>query len=229
MINLRIVYWSAIFCAHARCYYLTFGSFSLFDLSNKRFSKKSIFTCCSVLTDFCHYLHLPLNLFLFEFFWSEELLKKVATVANVLMDVLLELKLNQKWIYYLAYTNVANENCVKFCMKEVFKCRERRMMWWDEGWIKAQAWGCPCHSNKYPRSTSVKAWGCPRHPLLHQQNIRSSFKTLYFYCFICYMSFLERLYFCFQFYFVFFAVINGWIPAYFFWRRHTPFSLPRIL
>jgi hypothetical protein len=58
----------------------------------------------------------------------EELLKEVATVSNVLVDVLLEFKLNQKWIYYLAYTNVANENCVKFYMKEVFKCRERRMM-----------------------------------------------------------------------------------------------------
>jgi hypothetical protein len=55
-------------------------------------------------------------------------LREVATVADVLMDVVLELKLNQKWIYYLAYTNVANENCVTFCMKEVFKCRERRMM-----------------------------------------------------------------------------------------------------
>jgi hypothetical protein len=42
----------------------------------------------------------------------EELLKEVAIVGNVLMDVLLELKLNQKSIYYLAYTNVANENCV---------------------------------------------------------------------------------------------------------------------
>jgi hypothetical protein len=29
------------------------------------------------------------------------------------------------------------------------------------------------------------------------KNIKSSFKTLYFYCFICYMLFLERLYFCF--------------------------------
>jgi hypothetical protein len=28
--------------------------------------------------------------------------EEVATVANVLMDVVLELKLNQKWIYYLA-------------------------------------------------------------------------------------------------------------------------------
>jgi hypothetical protein len=44
----------------------------------------------------------------------EELLSKVATIANVLIDVVLELKLNQKWM--------------KFCMKEVFKCRERRMM-----------------------------------------------------------------------------------------------------
>jgi hypothetical protein len=57
-----------------------------------------------------------------------ELLREVATVANVLLSVVLALKLNQKWIYYLAYTNVANENCVKFCMKKVFKYRERRMM-----------------------------------------------------------------------------------------------------
>jgi hypothetical protein len=41
--------------------------------------------------------------------------------------------------------------------------------------------------------------------------------------------FLERLYFFFQFSFVLFAAINGWTPTYFFWRRHTPFSLPRIL
>ena len=26
------------------------------------------------------------------------------------------------------FTNAANKNCVEFCMKEVFKCRERRMM-----------------------------------------------------------------------------------------------------
>jgi hypothetical protein len=31
-----------------------------------------------------------------------ELLREVATVANILIDVLLELKLNQKWINYLA-------------------------------------------------------------------------------------------------------------------------------
>jgi hypothetical protein len=56
--------------AHDPGYYLTFISFALFDLTNRRFSKKLIFTSCSVLIDFCHYLHLPLDLFLVEFFWS---------------------------------------------------------------------------------------------------------------------------------------------------------------
>jgi hypothetical protein len=31
-----------------------------------------------------------------------ELLEEVATVANMLIGVVVELKLNQKWIYYLA-------------------------------------------------------------------------------------------------------------------------------
>jgi hypothetical protein len=66
-------------------------------------------------------------------------------------------------------------------------------------------------------------------PFFINKNIMSSFKSLYFYCFICYVFFLERLYSCFQFSFVLFAAINGWTPAYFFWRRNTQFSLPRTL
>jgi hypothetical protein len=58
------------FFAHVPGCFLTFITFALFDLSNRRFSKKLIFTSCSVSTDFCHYLCLPLDLFLFEFFWS---------------------------------------------------------------------------------------------------------------------------------------------------------------
>jgi hypothetical protein len=38
---------------------------------------------------------------------------------------------------------------------------------------------------------------------------------------------LERLYFCFQFCFVLFSAINGWIPTCFFWRRHTPFFIAK--
>jgi hypothetical protein len=75
--NSQKSYWSTISYAHAPGYYLTFISFALFDLSNIRFPKKLIFTCCSVLTHFCHYLHLPLDLFLFEFFWSRNFWEKL--------------------------------------------------------------------------------------------------------------------------------------------------------
>jgi hypothetical protein len=44
-----------------------------------------------------------------------------------------------------------------------------------------------------------------------------------------YAFLLERLYFCFQFYFVLFAAINVWTPTNFFWRRCTCFLLPRTL
>jgi hypothetical protein len=116
---------------------------------------------------------------------------------------------------------------MKFCMKEVFKCRDWRMMRWDEEWTKALAWGCPCHPKKYLRGTSVKAWGCPRGTPSSSAEIRSPFNTLYFYCFIFYAFFLERLYFCFQFYFVLFAAINGWTPTNFFWRRFTLFFIAK--
>jgi hypothetical protein len=56
---------------------------------------------------------------------------------------------------------------------------------------------------------------------------RSSFKTLYFYCFVFYAFFLERLYFCFQFTFVLFSAINGWTSTYFFWRSCTPFFIAK--
>jgi hypothetical protein len=69
----------------------------------------------------------------------------------------------------------------------------------------------------------------PRHPFFINKNIRSSFKTLYFYCFIRYVFFLEHLYFFFQFSFILFAAINGWTLTFFFWRRHTLFLLPRTL
>jgi hypothetical protein len=61
-------------------------------------------------------------------------------------------------------------------------------------------------------------------PFFINNNITSSFKTLYFYCFICYVFLLECLYLCFQFSFVLFAVINGWITPCLFWREtHSDF------
>ena len=97
------------------------------------------------------------------------------------------------------------------------------MIWEDEGWTKAQAWGFPCHPKTYPRSTSVKAWGCPRHPLLHQQKYQVSFKTLYFYSFTWYVLFLER-HFCFAFSFVLFSCCNNWLdPSFLVWRETLRF------
>jgi hypothetical protein len=68
--NSQNIFLICISCAHALGYFNTFSSFALFDLSNRRSSKKLIFVSCSILTDFCHYLCLPLDRFLFEFFWS---------------------------------------------------------------------------------------------------------------------------------------------------------------
>ena len=70
-------------------------------MSDVTFSEKSIFANCSVLTDFFLYLHLPLVLFLFEFFSGEKLFEEVATVAYVLLDALLMLELNSSGIIIL--------------------------------------------------------------------------------------------------------------------------------
>ena len=79
-----------------------------------------VFTCWSVLTDFCHYLHLLLVDSFLSSFWGTELFEGSATVACVLVEVFLMLKLNPR-TYYLECTNVANKDCVKFCMKEKFQ------------------------------------------------------------------------------------------------------------
>jgi hypothetical protein len=60
----------AIFFAYAPGYIQTFISWTLFDLSNIKHLTNSTFVSCSILTDFCQYLCLPLYRFLFEFFSS---------------------------------------------------------------------------------------------------------------------------------------------------------------
>ena len=108
------------FCASTPGCYLTFVSSTLFDLTNIRSSKKFVFTCWSILTDFCHFLHLLLVGSFLSSFGELSFFEGSATVACVLMEVLLVLELNLK-TYYLECTNVANEDCVKFCMKEKFQ------------------------------------------------------------------------------------------------------------
>ena len=71
------------FCASFPGCYLTFVSSTLFDLSNRRSSKKFVFTCWSVLTDFYHFLHLLLVDSLLGSFWGIEIFEGSATVACV--------------------------------------------------------------------------------------------------------------------------------------------------
>ena len=84
----------------------------------------------------------------------------------------------------------------------------------------------PRHIQELQASNLGDAQGIP---FFINKNIRSCFSTLYFYCFICYVLFLECLCFCFQFSLVQFAVVLGQIPALFFGERHAPFSLTRTL
>jgi hypothetical protein len=81
----------------------------------------------------------------------------------------------------------------------------------------------PKISKRYKR----QSMGMPRGTPSSSAKIRSPFKTLYFYCFVYYAFFLERLYFCFQFSFVLFAAINGWTPTCFLWRRCTLFFIAK--
>jgi hypothetical protein len=103
--------------------------------------------------------------------------------------------------------------------------------WWDEMKYGQKLKRGDAHFT--PRNIqevqASKLGDAPRHPFFINKNIRSSFKTLYFYYFICCVFFLEHLYFCFQFYIILFSIINGWTPTYFFWRRHNLFSLSRTL
>jgi hypothetical protein len=92
---------------------------------------------------------------------------------------------------------------------------------------KSSSLGIPMSPQEISKRYKRQSLGMPRGTPSSSANIRSSFKTLYFYCFIYYAFFLERLYFCFQFYFVLFAIINGWTPTCFFWRRRTPFFIAK--
>src|ERR1041385_2775969 len=72
----------------------------------------------------------------------------------------------------------------------------------DSGVSSAQAWGCPNASPiNIKGDSSVKAWGCPRASPSPSTIISSSFVSLYFYQFMRYVLFLERLALRFYFYF----------------------------
>jgi hypothetical protein len=70
--------------------------------------------------------------------------------------------------------------------------------------------------------------GIPKAPLSSSTKISGQLSRHYIFI-ASYAMCCSWSVFIFFVFFVFVAVINGWIPTYFFWRIHTPFSLPRTL
>jgi hypothetical protein len=110
-------------------------------------------------------------------------------------------------------------------MKEVFKCRDWRMMRWVEIWTKDQAWGCPRTPRNIQEVQASKFGDAPEAPLLYRQK-SGHLSTHYIFIALCTMRFSWSV-FSFQFCLVLFAAINGWTPANFFWRGFTCFSFAK--
>jgi hypothetical protein len=92
---------------------------------------------------------------------------------------------------------------------------------------KSSRLGMPMTPQEISKRYKRQSLGMPQGTPSSSTKIRLSFKTLYFYCFVYYAFFLERLYFRFQFSFVWFSAINGWTPTCFFWRRRTPLFIAK--
>jgi hypothetical protein len=90
---------------------------------------------------------------------------------------------------------------------------------------KSSSLGMPMSPQEISKRYKHQSLGMPGGTPSSSAKIRLPFKTLYFYCFIFYAFFLERLYLHFQFFL--FAAINVWTPTNFFWRRDTPFFIAK--
>jgi hypothetical protein len=92
---------------------------------------------------------------------------------------------------------------------------------------KYSSLGMPMSPQEISKRYNRQSLGMPRGTPSSSAKISSSFKTLYFYCFVFYAFFLEHLNFCFQFSFLLFAAINSWTQTYFFWRRCILFFIAK--
>src|ERR1041385_2230831 len=102
------------------------------------------------------------------------------------------------------------------------------MMKEDSGVSRAQAWGCPHTSPRNIQGdSSISAWGCPRASPSPSTIISSSLVSLYFYRFMRYVLFLERLAlrFCFYLSLALLAVNNKLEPSFLcVGEKHAPLS-----
>jgi hypothetical protein len=217
---LRTSFWYAVSCAHAPGYCLIVSHFSIWATEEfqKNWSLPAVlFWQISATICVC------LSIAFFFSSFDHGTFEEISTVAYALMGVILELKLNQKTRFTIMLTLML---LIELCeVNEVFKCRERRMMRWRMD--KSSSLEMPMSPHEISKRYTRQSLGMPRGTPSSSTKIRSPFKTLYFYCFVCYAFFLEHLYFRFHFSFVLYAAINGWTPTYLFWRRRTPFFIAK--
>jgi hypothetical protein len=227
---LWISFGHAISCAYAPGYIQTFISWTLFDLSNRKPLKNSAFVSCSVLTDFCQYLCLPLYRFLLSSF-DHETFGEFATVVYTLYVAVLGWNLKQKEIDYMyAYINVANRFMFSFVWRKFSSVGIGE--WWDElkngqKLKREDAHASPQEiSKKYKRQSLGMP---PRHPFFIGKN-QVTFQDTIFLLLHALCVFLRALVVLFFFIsLVLFATINVWTPTNFFWRSCLAFHLPRTL
>lgn len=111
----------------------------------------------------------------------------------------------------------------KFCMEEVFKCSDRRMIYWDEEWTKAQAWGCPMAPLEHSRSTNHQSLGMPPAPSYSLYGISillSNTMFLFFHALCVILGASVVLVFSIVL-LVLFCWIKEWTPAKFVLERDT--------
>ena len=118
-----------VFLTYSSVIYITFVSSAFFDLSNRRFSKKNrslrtvLFWQISVILYLCLY-----NPFFFSSFGGKSFFKSCYSSICYLGCFPLHVKLNQSWSIILSILMLLMRIVFEFCMKQVFKCRERRVM-----------------------------------------------------------------------------------------------------
>ena len=189
-------------------------------MSNRRSSKKLVSTCWSVLTDFCHYLHLLLIDSFWGSFWEIELFEGVAIVACVFSESFVVLKLNLR-VYYLLNTLMLLMKLCEVLYEGKISGVERE--WCNEmknGQNLNLGYATPVSPQEISKRYKRQSLGIPKASPSSSTKISGHLSRHYILIasyIICYSW--SIICFCFQFCFVLFAVVYGWILAYLFWRE----------
>ena len=95
------------------------------------------------------------------------------------------------------------------------------MIWEDERWTKAQAWGCPCHPQHISKKYKRQSLGMPKASPSSSTKISGFFQNTIF-LFLHMICVILGASFYFAFSFVLFACLNKWLdPSILCLERNT--------